>query len=106
SEVADKGTQRQLTLGGNIAYSNDRLHIGVNAGHYNFDHTITKPVYLYNAYALSGKTAGNDSIDYSYTYKNMHFFGEATTHEDLDKAFINDLLISVDSRGDISFRHR
>lgn len=106
SEVADKGTQRQLTLGGNISYSNDRLHIGVNAVHYNFDHTITKPVYLYNAYALSGTTAGNYSVDYSYTYKNMHFFGEAATDEDIDKAFINGLLISVDSHVDMSFLYR
>lgn len=106
SEVADKGSQGQLTLGGNLAYSNDRLHIGVNAVHYNFEHTITKPVYLYNAYALSGKTAGNYSIDYSYTYKNMHFFGEAATDEDLDKAFINGLLISVDSHVDMSFLYR
>jgi len=106
SEVADKGTQGQLTLGGNLAYSTDRLHIGINAVHYNFEHTITKPVYLYNAYALSGKTAGNYSVDYSYTYKNMHFFGEAATDEDLDKAFINGLLISVDSHVDMSFLYR
>ena len=106
SETADKGTQRQLTLGGNLAHSTDRLHIGINAVHYNFEHTITKPVYLYNAYALSGKTAGNYSIDYSYTYKNMHFFGEAATDEDLDKAFINGLLISVDSHVDMSFLYR
>ena len=106
SEVADKGSQRQLTLGGNIAYSGDRLHIGVNGVHYNFEHAITKPVYLYNTYALSGKTAGNYSIDYSYTYKNMHFFGEAATDEDLDKAFVNGLLMSVDSHVDMSFLYR
>lgn len=106
SEVADKGSQSQLTLGGNLAHSSDRLHIGINAVHYNFGHTITRPVYLYNAYALSGKTAGNYSIDYSYTYKNMHFFGEAATDEDLDKAVINGLLISVDSHVDMSFLYR
>ena len=106
SEVADKNSQGQLTLGGNVSYANDRLHVGVNAVHYNFEHTITKPVYLYNAYALSGKKAGNYSVDYSYTYKNMHFFGEAATDEDLDKAFINGLLVSVDSHVDMSFLYR
>lgn len=106
SEVADKNSQGQLTLGGNLAYSADRLHIGVNAVHYNFEHAITKPAYLYNAYALSGKTAGNYSIDYSYTYKNMHFFGEAATDEGMDKAFINGLLMSVDSHVDMSFFYR
>ena len=106
SEVADKNSQGQLTLGGNLATLLNDLHIGINAVHYNFEHTITKPDYLYNDYALSGKTAGNYSIDYSYTYKNMHFFGEAATDEDIDKAFINGLLISVDSHVDMSFLYR
>jgi hypothetical protein len=106
SEVADKNSQGQLTLGGNIAYSTDRFHAGINAVHYNFEYSITRPAYLYNAYALSGKTAGNYSIDYSYTYKNMHFFGEAAIDEDLDKAFINGLLISVDPHVDMSFLYR
>jgi hypothetical protein len=106
SETEDKNSQGQLSLGGNLAYSTNRLHIGVNGVHYNFEHTITKPPYLYNAYALSGKTAGNYSVDYSYTYKNLHFFGEAATDEDLDKAFINGLLLSVDSHVDMSFLYR
>lgn len=106
SEVANKHTQGQFTSGGNISYSTDRLHIGINAVHYNFEHNITKPVYLYNAYAISGKAIGNYSIDYSYTYKNLHFFGEAATDEDMDKAFINGLLMSVDSHVDMSFLYR
>ncbi|KAA9041351.1 helix-hairpin-helix domain-containing protein [Ginsengibacter hankyongi] len=106
SEVSDKNSQGQLTLGGNLAYSTDRLHIGANAVHYNFEHTILKPPYLYNAYALSGKTAGNYSLDYSYTYKNMHFFGEAATDEGMDKAFINGILMSVDPHVDMSLLYR
>ncbi len=106
SEIQDKNSQGQLSFGGNVGWSDERLHVGVNAVHYNFDHTITKSGLLYNKYALSGKTSGNYSIDYSYTYKNMHFFGEAATDEDLDKAFINGLLISTDSHVDMSFLYR
>ena len=106
SEVADKNSQGQLSFGGNIGYSTDRFHIGVNGVHYNFEHPITKAGYLYNMYALSGKTAGNYSVDYSYTYKNMHFFGEAASDEGLNKAFINGLLISTDSHIDMSFLYR
>lgn len=106
SEVEDKHSQGQLSFGGNVGYSNERLHVGLNAVHYQFDHPITKSGLLYNRYALSGKTTGNYSVDYSYTYKNMHFFGEAATDEDLDKAFVNGLLISADSHVDISFLYR
>ena len=106
SEVEDKHSQGQLSFGGNIGYSSERLHLGVNGVHYNFDHSVTKSGLLYNKYALSGKSSGNYSVDYSYTYKNMHFFGEAAIDEDLDKAFVNGLLISADSHVDMSFLYR
>ncbi|MEP6950199.1 MAG: hypothetical protein ABI863_13020 [Ginsengibacter sp.] len=106
SEVEDKNSQAQLSFGGNVSFSTERVHIGINGVHYNFAHTITKAAYLYNAYALAGKTAGNYSVDYSYTFKNVHFFGEAALDEGLDKAFINGALISVDSHVDMSFLYR
>jgi len=106
SEIVGKGVQGQLSFGGNISYSIERFHLGVNAVHYNFEHTITKADYLYNKYSLSGKRAGNYSVDYSYTYKNMHFFGEAAADEDFDKAFVNGLLINTDSRVSMSFLYR
>jgi hypothetical protein len=106
SEIRGKGAQGQLTLGGNISYSNEKIHFGINGVHYNFEHSISKEDYLYNRYAISGKRAGNYSIDYSYTYKNMHFFGEAAVDEDQDKAFINGLLINTDSRVAMSFLYR
>lgn len=106
SEIAGKGAQGQFTGGGNLSYSSEKLHIGANAVHYNFEHKITKADYIYNRYALSGKSAGNYSIDYSYTYNNMHFFGEAAVDEDLDKAFINGLIINTASNVAMSFLYR
>src|SRR5690606_32199093 len=73
---------------------------------YNFEHAISKADYLYNKYTLSGTKSGNYSIDYSYTFKNMHFFGEAAVDEDLDKAFINGLLINTDERVSMGFLYR
>ena len=60
----------------------------------------------YNLYAISGKNWYNFSIDYSYTYRNLHFFGEAAADKNLNKAFVNGLLLSVDPRVDISFVQR
>ena len=45
-------------------------------------------------------------MDYSYTYKNLHFFGEAAVDKNFNKAFVNGLLVSVDPRVDISLLHR
>jgi hypothetical protein len=106
SEIAGKGVQGQLSFGANLSFSNEKFHIGANAVHYDFEHTITKADYLYNKYGLTGKRAGNYSLDYNYTYKNMHFFGEAAIDEDLDKAFINGLLINADANVAMTFLYR
>jgi hypothetical protein len=106
SEISGKGVHGQLSYGGNLSFSNEKFHIGANAVHYDFEHAIAKADYLYNKYGLSGNRAGNYSLDYSYTYKNIHFFGEAATDEDFDKAFVNGLLINADANVAMTFFYR
>ena len=106
SECFDKGIQQQLAFGGNLSYKYKRLHLGVNGIGYKFKWPLIKSADPYNLYALSGKTFGNYSMDYSYTYKNLHFFGEAATANNRYKAFVNGLLISAATIVDISFLYR
>jgi hypothetical protein len=106
SETEDKSIQRQLAFGGNIAYQFKQLHIGVNGIQYKLKWPLKKSNDPYNLYALNGKSFGNYSIDYSYTYKNLHFFGEAATTKNRYKAFVNGILISAAAAVDISFLYR
>ena len=106
SESDDKGVQRQLAFGGNFAYQYKRLHLGVNGIHYVFKLPLIKSTEPYNKYALSGKSFGNYSFDYAYTFKNLHFFGEAAFTSKFDKAFINGVIISASSRVDMSLLYR
>ena len=106
SETDDKGVQKQYTFGGNLSYNRNNWHVGVNAIQYHFQLPINKSADPYNIYSLSGKNFGNYSIDYSYTFKNFHFFGEAATTNNFNKAFINGLMISVDNKADISLVYR
>ncbi len=106
NEISGKNFLGQQAFGGNVGYSDERFHAGINGVHYEFDHTIQKPDYLYNKYAISGKRAGNYSVDYSYTYKNFHFFGEAASDENSAKAFVNGLVVSTDSKVGMSFFYR
>jgi Helix-hairpin-helix motif len=106
SEAADKSIQTQLSFGGNISYQYKRFHIGINGIQYKFKLPLKKADEPYNLYALSGKSFGNYSIDYSYTYKNLHFFGEAATTNNFYKAFVNGILISAASAVDMSFLYR
>ena len=79
---------------------------GFNAIYFNFSSPVVKRAEPYNLYAISGNNWSNYSIDYSYTHRNLHFFGEAAVDKNFSKAFLNGLLISVDPRVDISFLHR
>ncbi len=106
SEVADKGIQRQLAFGGNVSFSKNNFHIGVNAIQYNLKLPLQKAADPYNLYALTGKNFGNYSTDYSYTFKNLHFFGEAAISSAKYPAFINGLLLSVANNVDMSFVYR
>lgn len=106
SENEDRNNLSQTTIGGNIIYRGNRWRVGLNGIYYNFSLPIVKRDEPYNLYAISGKQWHNFSVDYSYTYKNLHFFGEAAVDKNADKAFVNGLLLSVDPRVDISFLQR
>jgi hypothetical protein len=80
--------------------------LGVNAIHYQFKLPIQKGNEPYNKFALSGNSFGNYSIDYSYTYKNLHFFGEAAFTQKIDKAFVQGILLSAANNVDISLFYR
>ncbi|MEJ7625345.1 MAG: helix-hairpin-helix domain-containing protein [Ferruginibacter sp.] len=106
SEVEDKNSQRQLAFGGNFALTLGKLQVGLNGVQYNYKFPIKKDDQAYNRLALSGKNFGNYSVDYSYTFKNLHFFGEAAVSHKKELAFVNGLLISTSSNIDMSFLYR
>jgi hypothetical protein len=106
SEVAGRNKLGQTTLGGTVKYKASNWHVAFNAIHFNFSAPVQKRQEPYNLYAISGKNWSNYSFDYSYTYRNIHFFGEAAVDKNFSKAFVNGLLVSVDPRVDLSFFYR
>ncbi|MFI5133038.1 MAG: ComEA family DNA-binding protein [Chitinophagales bacterium] len=106
SEIADRNDLTQTAFGGNIKYSGNNWHIGVNGIYFNFSLPVQKRNEPYNLFAISGKNWNNLSVDYDYTYRNVHFFGEAATDKNFSKAFLNGLLVSVDPRVDLSLVQR
>ena len=106
NEIGDKNSLMQTSFGGNLKYKANKWHMGINGIYYNFSKKLNKSDEPYNQYAIYGNTWYNISADYSYTFRNVHFFGEAAIDKDFNKAFINGLLISVDPRVDLSLLHR
>lgn len=106
SEMEDRGIQQQFVVGGNIAFKYKTLHFGVNAMQYRFTLPIQKDNDPYNIYALQGSAFGNYSVDYSYTFKNFHLFGEAAAGSKWNTAFVNGVLVSISAAADISLLYR
>jgi hypothetical protein len=106
SENADRNELNQFSFGGNLRYSGNRFQVGINAVHFIFSAPLQKTDDPYNRFALNGDNWSNASIDYSYTYRNLHFFGETAVDKNSNLATVNGLLVSVDSRVDFSLVHR
>jgi hypothetical protein len=106
SEVNDKNSVTDLSGGGNISFHSSKLKLGINSVIHNFSKPLQKRPELYNLYAFSGNTLWNSSLDYAFTARNMHFFGEAAMDRDLNLAMVHGSLISLDPRLDVSLVYR
>lgn len=106
AEMADKNILGQFAAGASTRYKVSGGQLGINAVYYKFSIPVEKRDEPYNLYAFKGNSWYNYSIDYSYTYRNIHLFGEAASDKNLHTAFINGCLISVDPRMDLSLVYR
>lgn len=106
SEVADKGILKQTTIGVNLQYNKNNWRIGINSIHYHFSLPIYKREAPYNLFAFRGNRLSNYSIDYSFTHKNVHLFGELATDNNLHTAILNGALISMNKTVDASLVYR
>jgi len=106
TEVEDRNRLGYLAFGGRVRYSGQGWHLAINAVHHQFSAPIEKRDEPYNLFAIKGNNWSNLSADYSYTFRNLHFFGETAFDKNQNKASLNGILLSVDSRVDVSMVYR
>lgn len=105
-ELADRSSVNDQSVGGNLAYREEHWHIGVNGVIHRFSLPLQKADEPHNRFAFSGTVAANGSLDYSYTYNNVHLFGEAATDRKGNAAFLSGALISAGPNVDLSILYR
>jgi hypothetical protein len=105
-EIADRNRLMDFCYGGNISFRKTSFKLGINGVAHSFSKPMEKRNDPYNYFAFSGRETFNGSIDYSYTYKNVHFFGELAIDKNLHRALVQGAMISVDKRVDISVFYR
>ncbi len=106
AENADRNSLRQTDAGANIRFSNHNVQLGINVIQYYFSHSIQKQDRPYNLYALQGKSWHNYSVDYSYTFRNFHLFGEIAADKNFNKAMVNGLLVSLHASAEAAIVYR
>ena len=106
NEQADKNKVQMNSFGGNISYNQTNFHLGVNAVHFQFNRNFNRDEQPYNNFVFRGKEFTNFSIDWGYTWRNLHWFGEAANHKAKYYGMMSGLLISADPKVDLSFVYR
>ncbi len=57
---------------------------------------------MYDLFAVEGKGWSNHSLDYSFTHRNLHVYGEMAIDRQFKKALLNGLLMSLDAKADLA----
>lgn len=106
AELSDRYNVQCITAGTSVKVSNNRSHIGINTVQYSLSNPLQPADEPYDRYAISGRTWSNYSFDYSYTFRNMHVYGEVAVDKVYNKAMVHGLLASLDPRVDLAIVYR
>lgn len=106
SEVEDRNSIKQMTAGGNIKWRGKKATIGINAIYNHLSKPLETNTDLYNQFQGSGKTLVNASVDYSYLFNKVHFFGEEAFSQNGGFALLNGVMVKPVSGFDFSVVHR
>jgi hypothetical protein len=100
AELNDRYNVQCITAGGSVKVSNRRSHIGINTVQYSLSNPLQPAGEPYDRYAISGRTWS------SYTFRNMHMYGEVAVDKLYNKAMLHGLLASLDPRVDLAVVYR
>jgi hypothetical protein len=106
SETDDENAIGQTTFGSVLKFTKKRWHIALNGLFSSFDKPLVPTPKPYNRYYFSGDQLLNHSIDYAFTHKNLHFFGETALGDNGALATLNGALIALDRKIDVALLHR
>ena len=106
SEQENRNAVQMNSYGGNATYVQSNFKVGVNAVHFQFNRPFSRDNVPYNSFTFRGTKLTNLSIDWSYTWRNLHWFGEVANHNNTGNAMITGLMMSADPKVDLSFVYR
>jgi hypothetical protein len=104
-ELSDKGSIKQMVVGGSIKYRQTNWQLGIQAIRQQFNLPVQKGNAPYQLYQFEGKRLNSMSADYRYRIGNLLLFGEVA-YANKNWANLHGVLLSVASRADLSLVYR
>ena len=106
SEIEGKHSISQKAIGGRIFYKNNSGYLGFNVFALNHDKPLIKQDKLYNKFKFSGQDLLNISLDYSYIFKRIFFFGEFARSKNNSYALLQGIQYIPSSKMEIALLYR
>ncbi len=106
SELYDKHALGLSSAGGSIAYRRGGFRSGINAIHHFFSLPYLREPEPYRLFLFRGRHMFNYSIDYHYTLRNVHLFGEAAVDNGWNGSMVQGFMYSLDPGVDLSLLFR
>lgn len=101
-EMGHRNNLQALSFGSVLKYMSKKWHAGINWVDYRFSHPFKPSDQPYDRFSVNENSWRNVSLDYSYTFKNFHIFGEIACDKNFRLALISGLIASIDRSVDIA----
>lgn len=105
-ELITRHNARETSFGSVLVLKGSKGSWGLNMMGYDFSHEIKREEAPYRLFAVQGKTWGNVSMDYSFGWKSIHWFGEWAMDLKKRMAAVSGLLWSPDPKMDLTLLGR
>ncbi len=98
AELADKGSNRETAGGGHLAYNGQHLRAGATFFHVSYDKAFEAQDVPYKKFQPLLNSNSYAGMDYTYNFKTLTLYGEASKQLNAGSAFLQGLSFSPDSR--------
>ena len=100
-EIINKNNLGVHSTGATVRYKRTNGQFSLNAAGYHFSEPFQLSDQPYKRFDFSGKVAFHLSMDHAFTWRNIHFFGEAGIDQKRQKGLLQGIIMALDPKLDV-----
>ncbi|MBK8442960.1 MAG: helix-hairpin-helix domain-containing protein [Sphingobacteriales bacterium] len=107
TDIDNKNALQQTDIAAHVRYKGRQFQVGASGLRTSFDENLDlSNGQTYSQYRFKGEALLGGSVDYRWTWRNVHFFGEAAMTDKGGTAFVNGMMASLHPSFDMSLLYR